>query len=145
MTEADGVRLTLDMPASEEAVELAHRQIDQLWSADDSVSPGDRMRFELAVIEILGNIVEHAWAVDPEHRASRRLWMNLEVTTDRVTALLGDNGEPASLDLSAATMPGEDAESGRGLPLAMAALDSLDYSREGGRNTWSLVCERRDG
>lgn len=144
MTEERGVRMRVEMPASDEAIELAHRQIDQLWSTDGSVSAGDRMRFELAVIEILGNIVEHAWAAGSEHVGSRRLLLELELTAERVTAVLGDNGEPASLDLSGATMPGEDAESGRGLPLAMAALDRLDYSREGARNVWSLVCERRD-
>ena len=36
-------------------------------------------------------------------------------------------------------MPGEMAESGRGLPLASAALDELDYRREGSSNVWTMV------
>jgi serine/threonine-protein kinase RsbW len=139
----DRVLLTLSMPASAEALELAHGQLEQLWTADATVTAADRARFELAVIEILGNIVEHAWIADDEHPSPRRLTLELTVTRDRLTAVLGDNGVPVSIDLSAAAMPAPDAESGRGLALTLAAVDRLDYDRDGGRNVWRIRCDRR--
>jgi serine/threonine-protein kinase RsbW len=65
------------------------------------------------------------------------------VTPGKVIAAFGDNGQPAELDLSGAAMPGELAESGRGLPLAKAALDELTYDRVEGRNVWTLVRLRK--
>ena len=41
-------------------------------------------------------------------------------------------------------LPDEMAESGRGLWLAKATLDDLQYARAGDRNTWKLVRNRTD-
>jgi serine/threonine-protein kinase RsbW len=38
-------------------------------------------------------------------------------------------------------MPGAEAESGRGLALALAALDHLEHQRVDGRNRWLLRCD----
>ena len=40
-------------------------------------------------------------------------------------------------------MPDELAESGRGIPLAQAALDELSYRRDADANIWTLVLLRR--
>ena len=45
--------------------------------------------------------------------------------------------DPALLDLRHVEMPDEDAESGRGLAIALATLDELTHERDGG-NTWRL-------
>ena len=55
--------------------------------------------------------------------------------------LIATYNEP--IDLSSVAMPDELAESGRGLALAMAAVDDLSYEREGGRNLWRLTCIRQ--
>lgn len=134
-------RRHLVAPAVPETVDAAHLELEALWVDAAEVDPTDRMRFELAVIEVLANIVEHAYAADdgPEVRG---LDVDLRVHADRLEADLHDDGVPAALDLSAVTMPGEDAESGRGLALALASVDDLAYSREDGRNRWRLVCRR---
>ncbi|SDD02868.1 ATP-binding protein [Nocardioides lianchengensis] len=138
----DGLHLDQSMPTTPDAVDLAHEQLARLWAADGDVLPADRVRFELAVIEILGNIVEHAWIADEGSPSERRLTLALTLTDERLEAVLGDNGRPASIDLSSATMPGADAESGRGLALSLAAVDSLDYERVDGRNLWRIRCDR---
>ena len=74
--------------------------------------------------------------------AGRRYELTLSADDEAVTAVFSDNGMPADIDLSTVAMADVDDESGRGLALAIAALDSLDYSREGGRNIWTLVCRR---
>ncbi|MFC6285091.1 ATP-binding protein [Nocardioides sp. GCM10027113] len=142
-------RLAVLAPAVPDVLELVHSLLEQLWHSHPEVGDTDRMRFETAVVEILGNIVEHAYELDagrsPAPDEWRRFQLVVGVTPHKVVATFGDNGLPAALDLGAALMPGVDAESGRGLALAKATLDVLDYSRVDGRNRWLLECHRQDG
>jgi len=140
-------RLELSGPATPEMLDLVHAVLERLWADHDDVSQGDRARFETAVIEILGNIVEHAYRLDPsddpDDESARRFDVSLVATDEELVASFGDNGMPVALDLSNVTMPDEDAESGRGLALAAAAVDDLSYERVQGRNHWRLLCVRR--
>ena len=137
-------RLTLSAPAVPEVLEVVHAMLAQLWAGADGVTDRDRMRFEMAVIEILANVVEHAYEHDPA--SGRRVDITLAADDDRLVAELGDNGLPIALDMSAVAMPDDElAESGRGLALATAALDDLRYERVEGRNHWTLVCSRGSG
>lgn len=153
MTEAGPARAVLDLesrlalsaPATPEIMDLVHAMLEQLWGANPAVGDRDRMRFEMSVIEILGNVVEHAYAVDhgdEPAQAGRRFDIVIGVTDGELMAHLGDNGLPTALDLSGVAMPDELAESGRGLALAAAALDDLTYQRVEGRNHWDLLCRR---
>lgn len=141
MTE-DGGRLELSAPATPEMLDLVHSVLEQLWAAHEDVTAADRARFETAVIEILGNIVEHAYELD-EGSASRRFEVTLAATHTELVAAFGDDGVPMAIDLSTVGMPDDLAESGRGLALALAAVDDLSYTREGGRNLWRLTCVRQ--
>ena len=139
-------RLELSAPADLHILDLVHALLEQLWIGNPEVCAEDRFRFETAVIEVLGNIVEHSYRLDPaapEHpERARRFVVVLAVTADEVLASFGDNGLPTSLDLSNVGMPHEFAESGRGLALAAAATDELSYDRVEGRNHWKLRCTR---
>jgi serine/threonine-protein kinase RsbW len=140
-------RLELSGPATPEMLDLVHAVLERLWADHDDVSQGDRARFETAVIEILGNIVEHAYRLDPsddpDDESARRFDVSLVATDEELVAAFGDNGMPVALDLSNVAMPDEHAESGRGLALAAAAVDDLSYERVEGRNHWRLLCVRR--
>jgi len=138
-------RLELSAPATPEIMDLVHAMLEHLWGRNPAVSDRDRMRFEMSVIEILGNVVEHAYAADHDDapgQDGRRFDIVLGVTDRALMAYLGDNGLPTALDLSGVAMPDELAESGRGLALATAALDDLSYERVEGRNHWDLLCLR---
>lgn len=135
-------RLHLSAPAAPEILDLVHAMIEHLWATHD-VLPALQARFETAVIEILGNVVEHALG-GAGGGDGRRFDIVLDVSPVQVAARLSDNGVPVELDLSGVTMPDELAEEGRGLALATAALDSLDYRRVDGRNVWDLVVLRSD-
>ncbi|VXB48040.1 ATP-binding protein [Nocardioides sp. AX2bis] len=134
-------RFEVEMAAHEGALDHAQDLVEKLFGEHPDLSARDRFRFETAVVEVLANIVEHAFTGD-EVAGLRRLRLTLTVTPTELTALLADNGEPAGVDLSAVIMPGEDAESGRGLALALAAVDDLQYRHVGGRNYWDLRCHR---
>jgi serine/threonine-protein kinase RsbW len=133
-------RLELSAPATPEILDLVHAMIAHLWTGHD-VTERQQARFETSVIEILGNVVEHATA-GAAPGDGRRFDIVLDVGPDDVVARLGDNGIPVEIDLSQATMPDELAEDGRGLALATAALDRLAYHHVGGRNVWDLVVLR---
>ncbi|GAB2860597.1 ATP-binding protein [Nocardioides pacificus] len=133
-------RLQLSAPPDDALLERVHDLVEQLWEVHPHVPATDRARFETAVIEILGNIVEHAFALDGGNVEARRFSVVLSVTDTEVVGVLRDNGIPAAIDLSAVTMPDFEAESGRGLALAVAALDDLTYERVEACNHWTLTC-----
>ncbi|SBN62454.1 serine/threonine-protein kinase RsbW [Curtobacterium sp. 9128] len=129
-----------DVPATVESLDTVQDRFAAWW---DTLGIDDvRLRFalETAVAEIAANIVEHTLRTDQE--AGRRYSVELAETEHAVTAVLRDNGRPADVDLSAVTMADVDAESGRGLALAIAALDRLEHRHEDGHNVWTLVCAR---
>jgi serine/threonine-protein kinase RsbW len=138
-------RLVLTAPATPEVIDLAHVMLEHLHTEPEQATPTARMRFEMAVIEVLGNIVEHAYSHDAslaldEHSEGRRVEIRLALTPDHLVASLSDNGRPVTLDLEDLPMPDEMAESGRGLALASAALDVFEFERIGDHNHWRMAC-----
>lgn len=140
----DEGRVELSAPATPEMMHMVHAVLEQLWVNHEDVSMVDRMRFETAVIEILGNIVEHAYEMEAGD-SERRFDVRLTATDSALVASFGDDGMPNTIDLSDIVMPDEEAESGRGLALAMAAVDELTYDRSAGRNHWRITCLRQPG
>jgi serine/threonine-protein kinase RsbW len=131
---------TLVAPAEPAALERVHELLEALWEDAGDVSLEDRLHFETAVTEIAGNIVLHA-------HDGRPLEFTLDVRAhpDRIEARFRDAGRRADVDLSAARLPDDLAESGRGLALALAAADVLEYRRDGSENCWRVVRARRPG
>lgn len=138
-----GARYQLVAPARPESVDLAHDVIANLWTHEPAPIAVDRIRFETAVIEILSNIVEHAARVDPPDASPRQFDLVVTCDDDAIEARFGDDGKPAEIDLERVAMPSTDAEAGRGLAMASAAVDELSYQRIGPVNHWRLVCRRQ--
>lgn len=132
---------TFEAAVEPESLDLVQDHLEAFWARDTTVSVADRTRFEMAVVEIVGNILEHAFELDASGRG-RLLTVTLSLAADQITALMSDNGLPAEIDLGEVTMPGEDATSGRGLALAIAAVDDVGYEHVAGRNHWRVVCRR---
>ncbi|MGN6407421.1 MAG: ATP-binding protein [Curtobacterium sp.] len=133
-------RVAFEVPAVPESLDEVQDRFGAWW---DTLGIDDlRLRFglETAVAEIAANIVEHTRRTDQE--AGRRYTVELDATDREVLAVLTDNGLPADVDLAAVTMADADEESGRGLALAIAALDRLEHRHEGGHNVWTLACTR---
>lgn len=128
------------VPATIESIDVVQAEFAEWWTELGEKSTETRFKFETAVVEIAANIVEHTNRA--EGAAGRGYSLELTGDEAEVTAVFSDNGKPADIDLSVVTMAEVDDESGRGLALAIAALDSLDYRRASGRNIWTLVCKR---
>jgi serine/threonine-protein kinase RsbW len=138
------IAFELRCTATPACLDLVQDALAELWKAA-AEQPGtdvgdiDRMLFETALIEILGNIVEHgrtpaggAVEVDVE----------LEVHADRVVAVLRDDGVEPPVDLAGASLPEDElAEDGRGFALA-GAVAEVTHSREAGGNVWGVVRHR---
>jgi serine/threonine-protein kinase RsbW len=123
----------LDFASPPDDVTAVHEFLAQVWGTEPSVGPEDRMAFELALVELASNVVEHAGGGT---RVACSL--DLAVRDGGLEARLTDDGRPASVDPSAAELPGASAESGRGLALVGMVVDELRYSREGETNTWTV-------
>lgn len=131
-----------DLPAVSASLDALQDRLAETWTdIGADVADHDRLRFEMAAVEIVANIIEHAGHQDTPPPV-RTISCLVVVDDDELRAEFADDGRPAAIDLSAVVMPGEDAESGRGLALAVAAVDDLSYEREDGINRWTLVCRR---
>lgn len=134
-----GESYAIDGFAVPEGVEALHDLLERVGSDHPELDPSDLMLFETAVIEIANNVVEHG-----RPRGKVQWHFALDVRPDELDARLSDSGEayaddPDGIDYS---MPDELAESGRGLPLAHAILDRIEYRRTEDANHWHLVRRR---
>lgn len=116
--------------------------VDLVDERGSAPTPIELIRLETAAVEVLANIVEHAARIDPPDAEVRQVHIEVLATPGSLEAHFRDDGRPAEIDLGAVTMPGADAESGRGLAMALAAVDDLTYERVDGINRWSLMCRR---
>ena len=135
---------TFEAPVEEAALDLVQDRLEAFWTRAVSVGLTERTRLEMAVVEIVGNIIEHAFAVDSA-AGGRVLSVVLKADVESVEAMISDNGLPTALDLGSVRMPDEDAVSGRGLALSVAAVDEVRYERVEGRNHWTLRLAREAG
>jgi serine/threonine-protein kinase RsbW len=118
------------------AIEAVHHQLDGLWEDAPFVPDMDRMTFATAVIEAVSNVVQHAV---PETAAPVELGVDICVRQTSLKAQVSAFGAAQPEFSGAETdMPGEDAESGRGLALIRALVTTVTFTRQDGTNIWVL-------
>ena len=90
----------LDFASPPDDVTAVHEFLARVWGTEPSVGPEDRMAFELALVELASNVVEHAGA-DARVACS----LALAVRDGGLEAGLTDDGLPASVDPSGRRAP----------------------------------------
>ena len=111
----------------------------ELFAGVPEADGADRMLFETALVEIVGNLVEHARTPTDEPVT---IDLTLAVHPDRIEAVLLDNGVASRVDLTAAAEPVDDlAEGGRGLALVRAAAE-VNHTQWTDGNRWILTRRR---
>ena len=115
-------------------VDAVHNLLNSVWADRPKISDTDRFSFETAIVELTSNVIRHG---DTGSGISCLITVNVFV--DRIEALLVDTGKIANIDLAETAMPDEHAESGRGIPLIKALVDSISYARDGDRNRWQFA------
>jgi serine/threonine-protein kinase RsbW len=140
------VRRTFEGVASQPWLDALPEQLDEAYGEYDALESGtvpvvDRAAFELALVEVASNLVEHPPPEIPVH-----VTIDLALGASELRAVIVDDAPRAEIDLSQVSMPSVDAESGRGLALAVASLTEFTHDAEpdqGAGNRWTLV--RRPG
>ena len=124
---------TLTRPGTVEEIQDALAEFCFVY---DRVPDAVRFQLSIAVGEVGANIVEHAGG-------GRRVRMGMELrcSATRVTITFTDDGDPVDTDLDSVTMPGETAQRGRGLAMALSVLGRLSYQRDAAGNRWTLVSQ----
>ena len=115
-------------------VDAVQDMLQDAWSTLPELSEDDRMRFELALIELTSNVIRHA-----NDGSGVSCTLRIDNHGDRIEATLVDSGKPGNVCISASEMPDDLSESGRGIPLIRALVDELDYGRDGGVNRWYIM------
>jgi serine/threonine-protein kinase RsbW len=115
-------------------LDVVHELLRELWTDLPDLEPIDRFAFETALVELAGNVLEHA-------DDGRGLTCEIRVTAegDALAAQLQDTGRAAEVDLGERAMPDPLADRGRGIPLIQALVDDLAYERDGSVNRWRIA------
>lgn len=114
-------------------LDAVHTLLAEAAADHDELDPMDVMLFETAIIEIANNVVEYG---QPEGEV--RWKFTIRVRPDEIEAELDDTGQSFT-PVQGKSMPGEDAEGGRGLPIAEALLDKIEFDRVDDTNHWRMV------
>jgi serine/threonine-protein kinase RsbW len=123
--------------ATPEAIDAVHLQLDSLWEDAAFVPEIDRMTFATAVVEAASNVVQHAV---PDSAAPVEIGVDICIREESLRAKVSAFGacDPDLAEDADPEMPGEEAESGRGLALIRALVTTVTFLRQGGTNTWVL-------
>jgi serine/threonine-protein kinase RsbW len=124
--------VTVSCQATPDQLDVVHQSLARFWQ-ELPVAPADewRMLFEIAISEIAANIVEHA--------QPPILQLRLRARAGRVSAEFTDSGLGWVGPPDPGQMVDDLAERGRGLALAIRAVDDVVYERAGSTNRWRLV------
>jgi len=116
-----------------EQLDAVHTLLAQAAGEHPELDPMDVMLFETAIIEIANNVVEYG---RPEGEV--RWKFTIRVREDEIEAELDDTGQRFT-PARGKGMPGEQAEGGRGLAMAEALLDQIEFQRLDDTNHWRMV------
>ncbi|NRQ50557.1 ATP-binding protein [Aeromicrobium stalagmiti] len=144
MADESAVTLTMVAPLGPASLDEVHDLVARLFDEVPDTSMVDRIRFETAVIEVAGNILEHSRRTDPPSDEPRSFDIVLRGDRGELAAEFRDDGRPVQIDFEQISMPGEDAEDGRGLALALATVDEISHERHDGLNIWRITCRRSE-
>lgn len=115
-------------------VDAVHNLLNSVWVDIPKVTDADRFSFETAIVELTSNVIRHG-----DSGAGIFCSITINVHDEQIEATLIDNGKIAQVELAETTMPDGLAESGRGIPLIKALVDSFSYNRDGNLNTWQIA------
>src|SRR4051812_41749303 len=119
---------------------VVHELLQAFWTDLPGLEPLDRFAFETALVELAGNVVEHA---DDGHGLTCTIRLTAEEHS--LAAQLQDTGRAADVSLAEHAMPDPLAERGRGLALVQRLVDDLAYERNGGVNRWRFARHLQGG
>ena len=127
---------TVHGPAQPHVVDALQDEFARIWPRASEIRPEDRMPFELAVVEIASNVVQHAHATEGR---VLELAVELEIRRNVLLARLYEiNAEPLPDVLGDGELPPPEAEHGRGLGMVRQLVTTVTCERQKDTNVWTL-------
>lgn len=122
-------------------VEQVQDELGRIWACGSGVGPCERFAFELAVVEVVANAIRHARPLDDGVPVV--LEVGVEIDPGRLLARVAElNAQPFRPGGNSLGLPGDGAETGRGLPMLDRLLSKLTCETTGSGNLWILELER---
>jgi len=124
-------------PADLEAIGRVHESFERLAEQRPDLPAEVRGAFELAVVEVVTNVVTHSSDDRPV-----RVELVIRTTAGGLEAIVTDDAPPADVDVTDPSMPEAEglAESGRGLALVTMLVDRFEHDTlDGTGNRWLLA------
>lgn len=113
-----------------DTVDDAHDFLERVWAERGDVSVPERMVMETVLSELVTNVIQN----NPHRPVFCEV--ELTITADELRLETTDTGDPLG-GPPEPRMPGEEAESGRGLALIELMVDELTYRHDAAGNVWS--------
>lgn len=131
-------RDTLQFRADVEAIGRVHDVFDDLATNCNEIPEQLRSGFELALVEVVTNVVKHI-----ENNRPTNITLLIRATSDHVEAVVTDNAPPLNIDLGSVRMPNPHqlAESGRGLALVTLLVERFEHEPLIDGNRWTLTAK----
>ena len=115
-------------------VDAVHNLLKAVWIDRPKVTDADRYSFDTAIVELTSNVIRHG-----DTGSGISCSITIDVYNDRIEATLVDTGKIAKVELEGVAMPDSLAESGRGIALIKALVDTISYTRDGNLNRWQIA------
>ena len=130
-TVSESAPLALHSPPDD--VDTVQDYIQRVWSESPELDSMDKLKFETALVELAANIIKHS-----NDGGGVEGSLSITIHPDRIRCDITDTSEASNIALDTRQMPGEFAESGRGIAFIQRLVDVLHYERRGGENLWMI-------
>ncbi len=123
-------------PADADAIGRVHEMFERLTERRPDLPEQVRSGFELAVVEVVTNVVMHSSDERPV-----RVALEVHSTEGGLEAVVTDDAPPVRVELDRASMPDPEelGESGRGLALVGLLVDRFEHAPLAEGNRWLLA------
>lgn len=119
-----------------DTVDVLQTFMEGMWSLCRNVSETDRNSIELAVVELVSNIIQN------NSKKTITCTVAIDIGNDVIAVVISDDGSPVRELPRSCRMPDPHEERGRGLAFVEDVTDSCDYRWEKGINIWELTRSR---
>ncbi|WP_158868428.1 ATP-binding protein [Leifsonia sp. AG29] len=123
-------------PADLASIGRVHEIFERLSERRPDLTGDLRSAFELAVVEVVTNVVQHS-----EEERPVQVELLIRTTPGGLEAVVTDDAPPVDLAVADAAMPDPEdlGESGRGLALIGLLVDRFEHEPLAAGNRWTLA------
>lgn len=132
------IRIKLEIPAAHRFLNVLSGVLGELLNRVDDVEDRDTVTYQLqlAAQEVCTNIVDHAYADNPDGQIE--IHIDVDEGAHVLNMTFGDTGAAYETGIPSILTIEEPSEGGMGLFLIRQLVDYVDYQRDGSWNVWKI-------